>query len=306
MSVIVIGSLNTDLFFDVDHFVKPGETLMPDSIEILPGGKGLNQAVAASKAGSQTRMAGRIGEDGNQLLNPLEKAGVDCFLIEEDANVPTGKAVIQRDKNQENSILLYPGANQTIDSGFIDRTFFHIKKNDVLLLQNEISSLKELLEKAREKGCSVVFNPAPMTKDIKELDLSHIDLLVVNQSEADELLGLAQDPRISCRKWLENYPNSSIVLTLSKEGAIYMDKKQRYFIPSFPVDTADSTGAGDVFTGYLASGVDLDIPLEEALLRASAAAALSVTKPGASKSAPCLKEVQKLIVENPQIRVEKL
>lgn len=293
MSILVLGSMNLDFFFDVDHFVKPGETLMPKSSELLAGGKGLNQAIACSKAGSDTKMAGKVGPDGLLLIRTLEEAGTDIRLVRTDENLQTGKAVIQRDPSHENCILLLPGANHEITPEDLDAFFEDASAGDLLLLQNEISSLPQILERARRKKMKILFNPAPYTEDLRTLKLSGIHCLIANQAEASALTNTDGSPEKAASIWISMYPESSIVITLSRNGAYYKDRNQSFYIPAFPVQACDSTGAGDVFTGYLASGIDQGLEADRTLKRAAAAAALSVTRKGAAASVPSLKEVEK-------------
>lgn len=292
MAIYVLGSINTDLFFDVPHFVRPGETLMPSSVEVLPGGKGLNQAVACAKAGSSTWMGARIGKDGSFLLEVLNEAGVNTSLVGIDEQILSGKAMIQRDAAKENAILLYPGTNHAISSAQVDEFFDSIPDQAILLLQNEISSLPSILQKAQAKQMRVFFNPAPMTDEIKDLDLSMVDVLIVNETEGKELLGDQGSPKAICAKWVENHPACAIVMTLSSKGSIYMDYDHFFEIPAYAMPVVDTTGAGDTFIGYLVSGIDRGLPIDQALKQASYGAALSVTKPGAAPSIPTLDQVE--------------
>lgn len=160
MAVYVIGSLNIDMFFDVDHFVRPKETLMPERTQVLPGGKGLNQACACAKGKAQTWIAGKIGADGTLLLDTLNKAGVDTTFVEIEKDKLSGRAVIQRDRKAENCILLDPGANHAIDKEDFEKVLVHVGPEDIVLIQNEISNLDVLATLLKEKECFVVFNPA--------------------------------------------------------------------------------------------------------------------------------------------------
>lgn len=292
MAIYVLGSINTDLFFDVPHFVRPGETLMPGSVQILPGGKGLNQAVACAKAGSKTWMGGRIGKDGEFLLEMLNQAGVNTDLVGVDNQILSGKALIQRDAAKENAIVLYPGTNHAIFPAQVDEFFDSIPDQEILLLQNEISSLPYILQKAKTKQMQIFFNPAPMTDEIKALDLSMIDVLIVNETEGKELLGEQGNPKAICAKWVESHPDCAIVMTLSSKGSLYMDHDYFFEISAYTMPVVDTTGAGDTFIGYLVSGIDRGLPIEKALKQASYGAALSVTKPGAAPSIPTLEQVE--------------
>ena len=160
---LCFGSLNIDYIYQVPHFVGAGETLSALSRQRLAGGKGLNQAVALSRAGAQAYMAGSVGEDGEFLLETLQGAGVDISFVRQ---LPgnTGTAVIQRDGAGENCILLHGGANRCITADQVQETLEHFAPGDWLVLQNEISCLPLLLEEGRKRGMQVVFNPSPMER----------------------------------------------------------------------------------------------------------------------------------------------
>ncbi|WP_276928665.1 PfkB family carbohydrate kinase, partial [Dubosiella newyorkensis] len=199
MAVFVIGSMNIDMFFDVDHFVRAKETLLPDRCEVLPGGKGLNQACACSKAGAKTFMAGKIGSDRKILLDALNQARVDARFVQIDENDMSGRAIIQRDPSGENCILLVPGLNHALECEDFENVLEKIGENDIVLLQNEISNLCVLAKLLKEKGAFVVFNPAPVTDSIPK-DLSFVSILVVNEVEIEQLLSKTGDPKKLCEE----------------------------------------------------------------------------------------------------------
>lgn len=297
MAVYVIGSLNIDMFFDVDHFVRPKETLMPRHTQVLPGGKGLNQACACAKGKAQTWIAGKIGTDGTLLLDTLNKAGVDTTFVEIEKDKLSGRAVIQRDREAENCILLDPGANHALDKEDFEKVLVHVGREDIVLIQNEISNLDVLAKLLKEKDCFIMFNPAPVTKDIPD-DLSFVSCLVVNEVEVEQLLGESGKPEFLCGEWLKRYPDSSIVLTLSSSGSLYMDKEKTIFMPAYKVHAVDTTGAGDTYTGFLCAMLDRGFLIETALQFASAASAIAVTMPGAASSIPDLDVVKEKIEQN--------
>lgn len=300
MAVYVIGSLNIDMFFDVDHFVRPKETLMPERTQVLPGGKGLNQACACAKGKAQTWIAGKIGTDGTLLLDTLNKAGVDTTFVEIEKDKLSGRAVIQREREAENCILLDPGANHDLERADFERVLKNVRENDIVLIQNEISNLKDLAECLKEKGCFVVFNPAPVTEDIPE-DLSFVSCLVVNEVEVEQLLGESGKPEFLCGEWLKRYPDSSIVLTLSSNGSMYADRDGILFMPAYKVEAVDTTGAGDTYTGYFCAMLDRGYGVEVAMRYASIASALAVTKPGAASSIPDFETVKEKIEQNEEV-----
>lgn len=166
MKVLNFGSLNIDLVYRVRDFVRPGETISAQEFARFAGGKGLNQSVALARAGAQVVHAGAVGADGGFLLDLLRESGVDCSAVAVVDDVPTGHAVIQVSDAGENSIVLYPGANHRITAELIDRALAPTEPGDVLLLQNEISSMIDIMRRAHDRDLRIFFNPAPDRKSV--------------------------------------------------------------------------------------------------------------------------------------------
>ncbi len=203
----------------------------------------------------------------------------------------TGNAIIQVDDKGENSIVLYKGANFDNDEEFIDKVLDDFGKNDVLVLQNEINSMKYLIDRAYEKNMKIVLNPSPITDRIKEFDYEKIDLILVNEHEAASISGKkTNDEKIAYFK--NTYPNLKVVMTLGSKGSIFIAKDEKIKQDSFKVKALDTTGAGDTFTGYFVSYFYQGKDVKEAMKIASKASALSVTKKGASISIPSLDDVK--------------
>ena len=288
--ILNFGSLNVDYVYHMDHFVLPGETLTSSARDVNCGGKGLNQSIAAASSGATVFHAGKIGRDGTMLTDMLNARGVDTSLVEISGG-PSGHAIIQVDKNGQNSIILFPGANREIDSSSIERALENFAEGDYLILQNEISRIPEIMKAGASKGMNIVFNPSPVTDDIASFPLELADIFVLNEIEGEVLSG-EKEPKEIISVLRSKYPGALVLLTLGKSGSILAGKDVflTYGIHSAPV--VDTTAAGDTmlgfFTGLLASGLGY----EEALSTATKAAAVTVSRKGAAPSIPTLEEAR--------------
>lgn len=294
MKILNFGSLNIDYIYKVDHFVKKGETLSSKDLRISYGGKGLNQSVALKKAGVEVFHAGMIGVDGTALKALLENIGVDTQFLYITNTVRTGNAIIQNDVSGDNCILLYGGANKEITPSFIDEVLSHFSSGDWLIVQNEISSMPYLIQKAHNMGMRVVWNPSPISDSLKEISFSDIDCFIVNEIEAS-FIAQAQT-KLSGKQLAEQlgkiYPQKEIILTLGENGSVCICNKSYTWQPAFHVTTIDTTAAGDTFTGYYLASRFQNKSIAESLQYASAASALTVTKTGAALSIPEQRDVE--------------
>lgn len=295
MKVLSFGSLNIDYTYKVDHFVQKGETLSSESLQVFSGGKGLNQSVALAKAGVDTYHAGAIGEDGRFLLEVLKDAGANTDMVTVRTDVRTGNAIIQNDKEGDNCILLYGGANQAITDEQIDETIAHFEEGDFLLIQNEINGLERILAKAHEKGMKAVLNPSPMNEKILKLPLKYIDYFILNEVEAGQILGETleegYDGRLLAEKLRAKFPHAAVLLTMGADGSVYMDGQQIVQQKAFRVKAVDTTAAGDTFTGYFLGGLTGGKSVAESMEEASKASAIAVTRKGAAPSIPTRSEL---------------
>lgn len=289
MKIYNLGSLNIDYVYAVDRFVTSGETLSSENMSVFPGGKGLNQSVALSRAGAKVIHGAIIGDNGALLLNALEEAGVETSRIEITSG-SCGHAVIQVDKNGQNCILLFAGTNQCIDKAYIEKFLFDAQENDILLLQNEISGLDVAFEIAHRKQMQIAFNPSPFHADIKKLPLSYVKWWFCNEIEGAALFG-SSDPKKIAKAFAKQFPNSNLILTLGKDGSVFINADTYIEQPIYKVHTVDTTAAGDTFTGYflaaLTGGKDVAFSLDIA----ARAAAITVSREGASSSIPMYDEV---------------
>ena len=289
MKVYNLGSLNIDYVYAVEHFVRPGETLSSNSMNKFPGGKGLNQSVALSKAGAAVVHGGIIGEDGKFLLDVLEKAGADASK-RKTADCPSGHAIIQVDPSGQNSIVLFAGANHRFDEEYINEVLFDAEKGDIVLLQNEINGLERIFKIAHEKGLKIAFNPSPLNEKIKELPLELVDLWFCNEIEGGEITGESEPEKI-LDAFAKKYPNSNVVLTLGTDGSMLLYEGKRYFQPIIPCKAVDTTAAGDTFTGFFIASLISGKDMPTSMKTAATASSITVSRHGASISIPTIDEV---------------
>lgn len=286
---LVIGSINIDKVYELEHIVRPGETVSSRKYRTAWGGKGLNQAIALSRGGADTALAGCVGAPELEALTAVcAEAGVDAARIRA-RSVTTGHAIIQVDANGQNCIIVEPGANGTVDPDDIAAFLEGYGTGDILLTQNEISHMPEVLRAAHEKGLTVVLNPSPFSAEILSWPLECVDIFLVNEIEGEALSGEIVPEKIldTLRR---RFPRAAIVLTLGHDGAMYADKTERFSVPARRVTAVDTTAAGDTFTGYFLAMLLRGGTPKDAMEIAATAAAIAVTRPGAVPSIPWLEE----------------
>lgn len=292
MKILSLGSLNLDHVYAVDHFVRAGETIASTKMENFCGGKGLNQSIALSRGGAQVFHAGRVGADGEVLRERLAQSGVDTAYTVVDPTVPTGHAIIQVEPKGQNCIIIFGGANQTIDPSFIDDVVSQFEQGDIALFQNEISNLDYAIERAAKQGMQVALNPSPINEALRNSpSLKYVKWFILNEIEGYELSG-EKEPQAICEALHKKYPGSIVVLTLGKQGVLYSDgtTTARHGIYNVPV--VDTTAAGDTFAGFFLACTARGLSVERTLELASKASSLAVSRPGASDSIPTIEEVE--------------
>ena len=302
--LVNLGSACVDHVYRVNDLVGAGETTSSLSHDVFPGGKGLNQSLAAARAGARVHHYGAIGPDGQLLSNVLQEAGVNVDGLLQRDDVSSGHAVIQVNDRGENAIVITGGANRTISDE--DRTAVagDLKPGDWLLLQNEINDLPAAFELSRDSGARLAFNLAPADGREANYDLGSVDLLIVNEIEARALVpdAVAAGNDAEVASWLaERYPGMGVVLTAGGEGLHYATGSGENglceALAAIPVQPVDETAAGDAFIGYLMAGLLAGESVRDALRLASAAGACAVTEPGAASSIPTREAVQVLLAE---------
>ncbi|CAM4300315.1 ribokinase [Paenibacillus alkaliterrae] len=295
--ITVIGSMNIDMVTETETMPNQGETIFGSGFSSFIGGKGANQAVACARLGAQVTMVGCVGEDhfAKQLIEALEKEGVDTQYVETVSHRPTGVAAITVCDN-DNRIIVIPGANHCLLPDYILSLKEIIAGSDMVLLQQEIPfvTVESAIKLANELGIPVILNPAPAIKLPMEL-LERVHLITPNESELAILLGLDNKQELTYEQLIELYPHP-IVMTGGSKGAFYKtpDGEIRHELGR-KVEAVDTTGAGDTFNGALAVKLSEGSTLGEAVRFAVAASALSVTKLGAQSGMPLRSDVERFM-----------
>jgi len=292
--ILVVGSLNADLVVRAPRFPQPGETISGEDLQVIPGGKGANQAVAAARLGANVSMLGRVGKDnfGDFLLDNLKSNHVDSQFVQRD-DASTGTATIIVDGNGQNSIVLSAGANGKVSPADIESaSFFHHK---LLLLQLEIPTLTVLraAQRAKENHMVVILNPAP-AKEIPDELIALTDFIIPNETELSLLTGMDVSDIPSTEKAahiLLQRGAKNVIVTLGSKGALIVDKNTSKQVDTYAVNVVDTTAAGDAFIAGFASVLDSSSKLD-AVRYGCACGALATTKFGAQPSLPTKEEVE--------------
>ena len=308
-TILVAGSLNTDLVVHTPRFPQPGETISGEDLQVIPGGKGANQAVAAARHGAQVSMLGRVGTDnfGDFLLENLKSNNVDSRYVQRD-DASTGTATIIVDANGQNSIVLSAGANGKVSPADMESASF--AGFELLLLQLEIPipAVVAAARQGRQNGLQIILNPAP-ARDLPEELLALTDYLIPNETELGLLTGMDVTDNSSAdraAKTLLGRGVKTVIVTLGSKGALIVSDTQVTPIESFKVNVVDTTAAGDAFIGgfayqllesggLLASSAQNASALQNAVRYACACGALAATKFGAQPSLPTKEEVEEFL-----------
>jgi len=296
MSVLVFGSLNLDLVTYADKLPAIGETIVGEKLLKFPGGKGLNQALAARRAGSEVLMVGSIGNDadGDYLFDILKSENIDPKFITKTSE-QTGIAVIEVSKSAENRIIIIAGANSK--TRFSNEVLTSSPSVTVSLAQLEtpIAEVAKFIHESKAAGKITILNPAPIQKLDQQL-LQDTDYLIANETEASFLIGsavehLSKDEAVTIARQLQKNGSKKVIITLGEQGSVYLDQEKELFTPAYKVKAVDTTAAGDAFCGAFATAISENKPVEYALKFASAAGALAATKAGAVPSLPTQQEI---------------
>lgn len=291
MAIYNLGSINIDHVYAVQHLVEPGETLAAEQYRAGLGGKGANQSIAASRAGARVVHMGAVGADADWAIAKMVAAGVNVDAISR-LDTPTGHAIIEVDPAGENAILLYPGANILQDRAKIETTLSGAGPGDTLLLQNETNAQVFAAQHAQARGMRVVYSAAPFSVEAVRAVAPYVSLLIMNEIEAAQLAAESDSD--------QEYLNiSEVLVTRGSKGALWRNQRtgKTVEVAAFSVTPVDTTGAGDCFAGYVAAGLDSRLDISAAMRRASAAAALKVTRMGAADGIPTSAEVDAFLAD---------
>lgn len=294
--ILVIGSLNVDMVVKVPHMPATGETILAGNMELVPGGKGANQAYAAGRLGARVTMFGAVGSDSYADIEKksLASAGVDTSRLLVREGKSTGLAWITVNAAGDNSIVVIPGANATVTEQDIVDNEALLRDCDILLCQLEIP-LKTVVyaaKRAKELGKTVILDPAPVPQEFPQELFSYIDIIKPNETEAAQLLGESVSNYEEASDKLRAKGVKNVLITLGPKGAyINSETEGKLLMPVRQVPVVDTTAAGDSFTAALAVRLAAGSSLVQAVRYANEVAAIVVTRKGAQTSIPSADEV---------------
>lgn len=295
--ITVFGSINMDLIATTPRLPKPGETLAGTGFSTAAGGKGANQALAATRAGASVKMAGAVGSDAfaTDALALMKQAGTDLSAVHV-VDEATGTAHILVGGDGENVIIVVAGANGKVTEQDGIAAVAAMGKGDTLVLQLEVpaASIEAALSAARKAGIRSLINIAPLTPDAARLGRM-ADIVVANETEFELLAGksgLTADTRIAEMRRLHDETGQTIIVTLGAEGVVALRDSTIHTAQGLKIEPVDTVGAGDTFCGYLAASLDAGLDFEKALRRAAVAGSLACLKPGAQPAIPVAAEVE--------------
>ena len=301
--LVVLGSVNADHVLQVPSFPRPGETLHGHNYQVIPGGKGANQAVAAARLNADVGFIACVGDDsfGINIRESFKLDGINTQGVKMQPNCPTGIAMIQVAESGENSICISAEANNYLTAERIESDLSAIRDAKFLLTQLEtpIEGIERAVQVAKEAGTSVILNPAP-AQELSERLLANVDVITPNETEAEVLTGITVVDESSAQlaaNALHLKGIEIVMITMGAQGVWLSQNGRGELIPGFRVEAVDTTAAGDTFNGAFVTGLLEDMPIESAIKFAHGAAAISVTRLGAQTSIPRRDEVEAFIAK---------
>ena len=302
--LVVLGSVNADHVLQVPSFPRPGETLHGRNYQVIPGGKGANQAVAAARLNADIGFIACVGDDAFGMLmhDNFVKDGIDVRGVKTEVGTPTGIAMIQVSDCGENSICLSAEANNKLTEQAIESDLDTIRQAEYLLMQLEtpMCGIEKAAKVAKSANTTVILNPAPARELSDEL-LACVDVITPNETEAEVLTGVTVTDNQSAQQAadiLHGKGIKTVMITLGAKGVWLSQNGSGDIISGFRVEATDTTAAGDTFNGALVTGLLEDLALESAIKFAHAAAAISVTRFGAQTSIPTREEVDLFLAQH--------
>ncbi|WP_289644245.1 ribokinase [Maribacter aestuarii] len=295
--IIVIGSSNTDMVVKTPRFPEPGETIIGGDFFMFPGGKGANQAVAATRAGGEVFFICSVGDDvfGKNALSGYEEEGIDISKAKIVKGAASGVALITVNELGENEIVVASGTNALLSPIYVSEVMEEMDNDALILTQLEIplETISFLARYSKLTDQPLIINPAP-AQVLEDEVLDGLYLITPNETEAKILTGITIDDDASMEaagKALLSKGVRNVIITLGKRGAFFMNEDMQLVVPTEKVTAMDTTAAGDVFNGVLAVCLSEGLSWKESISYANKAAALSVTKMGAQGSAPYKEEI---------------
>jgi ribokinase len=290
MKILTFGAINIDYVYHVDRFVREGESITCNFLELILGGKGCNQSIAIAHSGLPVYHSTKVGIKDTWLIDELKRYNVDVSFVK-PVDAPSGHAIIQMDESGNNSIILYGGANHMITEEDIEEVFSHFGPGDILLTQNELNLTCRIIEEDHERGMKIFMNATPVERTILHCPFPYVDYVIVNETEAEALTN-EDHPDNILSSMRAKFPKGVIIITLGGKGAVCLDTNgKRYQIPAVNVVPVATTSAGDTFTGYFVASIAKNSSVEDSIKLACKAAALCVTRKGTTNSIPRIDEV---------------
>lgn len=291
--ILVIGSSNMDVVMEVDHIPVAGETILAKSITEVPGGKGANQAYAAARLGGRVTFLGAVGDDknGKVMRDHLRQTGVDTSHMAEIPSMSSGGTMLLVNREGDNSIVVNQGANLKCDINYLSLQEKELADSRIVMVQMEIPypTVYESLKRAKETGAITILDPAPAPDFLPEEVLRSIDYLTPNEGELCKLTGRNSTDIDSLKKGAEQFlekGTKNVLVTMGSKGVLLVNKSGAKLFPAIEVRAVDTTAAGDTFNAAFAVGLSEGRDVEESILFAEKAAALTVCRKGAQASIP--------------------
>jgi len=290
--ICVVGSINVDMVTLMSRFPKPGETVPGKEFNTFPGGKGANQAVAARKLGGNVKILGCVGNDGfgREMVDMFNNLGIDTSSVKIETTVSTGTATILVSGDGQNSIIVTPGANNYLTADYVEKNIDAVRECDILLVQLEIpiETVIYTIKKVSELKKLVIFDPAPVRPLPDDL-FHYIDIITPNETELEGLTSInikSENDRKAAAQILLEKGVKTVINKAGGKGAYVFTSDGCRHVPTYEVDVVDTTAAGDTFNAALVVGLSMNKSIEESMVIANAAAAISVTKMGAQSTMP--------------------